>query len=116
MEFGIFLSSEESGPVTLVEQGQVAERAGIREAWISDHYHPWADAQGHSPFVWSVLGALARTTSLTLTTAVTCPTVRIHPAVIAQAAATTAILAEGRFRLGVGSGENLNEHILGSGW
>jgi G6PDH family F420-dependent oxidoreductase len=85
--------------------------------WISDHYHPWNDQQGHSPFVWSVIGGIAQAApGMTLTTAVTCPTIRIHPAIIAQAAATSAIMLEGRFRLGVGSGEALNEHILGDHW
>jgi G6PDH family F420-dependent oxidoreductase len=116
MEFGYFLSSEEHGPDELVEQAVAAERAGFSEVWISDHFHPWIDRQGHSPFVWAVLGAIARETDLTITTAVTCPTVRIHPAVIAQAAATVAVMSKGRFRLGVGSGENLNEHVLGDPW
>src|SRR5688572_16337206 len=116
-EIGIFLSSEEHGPTDLVRCAQLAEQAGIRKAWISDHYHPWVDAQGQSPFVWSVIGGIASTTSLTVSTAVTCPTVRIHPAVLAQAAATSAaMLPDGRFRFGVGSGENLNEHILGDAW
>ena len=116
-EIGIFLSSEEHGPTDLVRFAGMAEEAGFTRAWISDHYHPWTDAQGHSPFVWSVIGGIASTTSLTVTTAVTCPTVRIHPAVLAQAAATAAaMLPGGRFRFGVGSGENLNEHILGGPW
>ena len=114
--FGYFLSAEEHPPNRLVEVGQLAERAGFEELWISDHYHPWTHEQGESAFVWSVLGALAHTTSLPVTTAVTCPTVRIHPAVVAQAAATTAAMMPGRFSLGVGSGENLNEHILGDPW
>jgi coenzyme F420-dependent glucose-6-phosphate dehydrogenase len=84
--------------------------------WISDHYHPWNDNQGQSPFVWSVIGGIAATTSLKVTTGVTCPTTRIHPAIVAQAAATTAQLLPGRFSLGVGTGENLNEHILGDRW
>jgi G6PDH family F420-dependent oxidoreductase len=113
---GIFLSSEEHGPRELVRYAQMAEEAGLTKAWISDHYHPWTDAQGQSPFVWGVIGGIAATTQLTVTTAVTCPTVRIHPAVVAQAAATAAAQLEGRFRFGVGSGENLNEHILGSIW
>lgn len=116
MEIGYFLSSEEHGPRDLVAMGRQVEEAGFERVWISDHFHPWSDRQGHSSFVWSVLGALATTTDLTLTTGVTCPTIRIHPAIIAQAAATTAVLSEGRFRLGVGSGENLNEHVLGDGW
>ena len=113
---GIFLSSEEHPPRDLVRFAQMAEAIGITKAWISDHYHPWTDRQGQSPFVWSVIGGIAATTDLTVTTAVTCPTVRIHPAVIAQATATTAAMLPGRFRFGVGSGENLNEHILGDGW
>ena len=116
-EIGIFLSSEEHRPLDLVAFAQQAEQAGFTKAWISDHYHPWTDAQGESPFVWSVIGGIAATTQLTVTTAVTCPTVRIHPAVLAQAAATSAAMLPGdRFRFGVGSGENLNEHILGDPW
>lgn len=116
-EIGIFLSSEEHRPLELVKFAQMAEQAGMTKAWISDHYHPWTDSQGQSPFVWSVIGGIAATTSLTVTTAVTCPTVRIHPAVVAQAAATAAaMLPGGRFRFGVGSGENLNEHIFGDNW
>lgn len=113
---GYFLSSEELGPTKLVDAGQAAERAGFDRVWVSDHYHPWTREQGQSPFVWSVLGALAVTTQLHLTTAVTCPTYRVHPAVLAQATATTAVLAPGRFTFGVGSGEALNEHVLGDAW
>jgi G6PDH family F420-dependent oxidoreductase len=116
MEIGYFLSSEEHGPHELVQQAQMAAESGIDSVWISDHYHPWVDDQGHSPFVWSVIGAIAATTDLRVTTAVTCPTIRIHPAVLAQAAATSAVLLNGRFEFGVGSGENLNEHILGDPW
>jgi G6PDH family F420-dependent oxidoreductase len=116
VKIGCFLASEEFGPRDLVEQARRAEAAGFHALWISDHYHPWNDEQGHSPFVWSVIGALAQATTLPVTTAVTCPTVRIHPAVIAQAAATSGVLHEGRFQLGVGSGEALNEHILGDRW
>jgi G6PDH family F420-dependent oxidoreductase len=115
-EIGYFLSSEEHGPAEQVRHAQQAEQAGFRSVWISDHFHPWTDRQGHSPFVWSVIGAIAATTELRLTTGVTCPTVRIHPAIIAHAAATAALLMPGRFLLGVGSGENLNEHILGDRW
>jgi G6PDH family F420-dependent oxidoreductase len=116
-QIGIFLSSEEHRPADLVRTAQLAEQHGITKAWISDHFHPWTDAQGQSPFVWSVIGGIAATTELTVTTAVTCPTVRIHPVVVAQAAATSASMLPGdRFRLGVGSGENLNEHILGGPW
>jgi G6PDH family F420-dependent oxidoreductase len=116
MKIGYFLSCEERGPRELVELARKAERAGFEGLWISDHYHPWSDEQGHSPFVWSVIGALAQATEQKVTTAVTCPTVRIHPAIIAQAAATSAILLNGRFCLGLGSGEALNEHILGDRW
>jgi G6PDH family F420-dependent oxidoreductase len=117
MKLGYFLSCEEWGPADLVAQALKAKAAGFDSLWISDHYHPWNDAQGHSPFVWSVIGAIAQAApGMTVTTAVTCPTVRIHPAVIAQAAATVAVMLEGRFRLGVGSGEALNEHILGDHW
>jgi G6PDH family F420-dependent oxidoreductase len=117
MKLGFFLSCEEYGPRQLVEQALAAEQAGFHELWISDHYHPWNHEQGQSPFVWSVIGALAGAdVRLPVTTAVTCPTMRVHPAVIAQAAATSAVLLEGRFRLGVGTGEALNEHILGDAW
>jgi G6PDH family F420-dependent oxidoreductase len=116
MRIGCFLSCEEFGPRDLVEQAKRAEQAGFHALWISDHYHPWNDEQGHSAFVWSVIGALAQASRLPVTTGVTCPTVRIHPAVIAQAAATSGVLHEGRFSLGVGSGEALNEHILGDHW
>ncbi len=110
------LSSEEHDARTLVNVARRAEAAGFRSLWISDHYHPWIDRQGQSPFVWSVIGAIAATTELTVTTAVTCPLIRIHPAVIAQATATSANLLPGRFRFGVGTGEALNEHVLGDRW
>ena len=117
MEIGYWLSSEEHGPRQLVENARRAEAAGFSYALLSDHYHPWVDAQGHSPFVWSVVGAIAEATKrIRLGTAVTCPLIRIHPAVVAHAAATSALLMEGRFFLGVGSGELLNEHILGDRW
>lgn len=115
-EVGIFLSSEEHGPSALVAQAQMAEEAGVRSLLISDHFHPWVDRQGESPFVWGVIGAIAATTRHRVTTGVTCPTVRVHPAVLAQAAATSQLLLEGRFIFGVGSGEALNEHILGHRW
>ncbi|GGX72265.1 LLM class F420-dependent oxidoreductase [Streptomyces minutiscleroticus] len=115
-EYGYFLSTEEFTPRELVEQARMAEQAGFRALWISDHYHPWNGAQGSSPFVWSVIGALSEAVSLPVQTAVTCPTVRIHPAVVAQAAATSAVMTNGRFRLGVGTGEALNEHVLGNPW
>jgi G6PDH family F420-dependent oxidoreductase len=117
MRIGFFLATEEFTPGELLAQARAAEEAGFHGLWISDHYHPWNAEQGQSPFVWTVLGALAAATStVPVTTAVTCPTVRIHPAVIAQAAATTAVMFEGRFQFGVGSGEALNEHVLGDPW
>jgi G6PDH family F420-dependent oxidoreductase len=116
MKIGYFLSCEENGPADLLAQARAAEEAGFQGIWISDHYHPWNDEQGESPFVWAVIGALAEATSLPVTTAVTCPTIRIHPAVIAQAAATVAAMLPGGFNLGVGSGEALNEQILGDDW
>ncbi|WP_367319875.1 LLM class F420-dependent oxidoreductase [Streptomyces sp. HUAS ZL42] len=115
-EYGYFLACEEFGPADLVEQARMAEQAGFRSLWISDHYHPWNGAQGQSPFVWSVIGAISEAVSLPVETAVTCPTVRMHPAVVAQAAATSAVMTNGRFRLGVGTGEALNEHIVGHVW
>jgi G6PDH family F420-dependent oxidoreductase len=115
-EIGAFLSSEEHGPKALVSIAGLAAEAGMRSLLISDHFHPWTEAQGESPFVWSVIGAIAATTRQRITTGVTCPTVRIHPAVVAQAAATSQILCEGRFALGVGTGEALNERITGSSW
>jgi coenzyme F420-dependent glucose-6-phosphate dehydrogenase len=115
--FGYTLSSEEHGPRALVEQAARAEALGFDFCSISDHYHPWVEAQGHSPFVWAVAGAIASTTStLDLAVGVTCPLVRVHPAVIAQAAATTSLLFGDRFAFGVGTGEALNEHILGHRW
>ena len=113
---GYFLSCEEFHPKELVRQAVRAESAGFERLWISDHFHPWNDKQGHSPFVWSVIGALSEACSLPITTAVTCPIMRIHPAVIAQAAATSAAQLEGRFVLGLGAGEALNEHITGQHW
>lgn len=114
--FGYFLASEEFTPAELLEQARAAEQAGFTGLAISDHFHPWTDEQGQSPFVWSMIGALAQVTSLPVTTFVTCPTVRMHPAVNAQAVATSGVLTGGRFRFGVGSGEALNEHILGDAW
>jgi G6PDH family F420-dependent oxidoreductase len=114
--YGYFLSSEDHGPHALVEQARMAEYAGFEALWISDHFHPWLDEQGQSPFVWSTIGALSQAVRIPVQTAVTCPTVRTHPAIVAHAAATSAVLLDGRFRLGVGSGELLNEHILGTAW
>jgi G6PDH family F420-dependent oxidoreductase len=117
MELGYFLSSEEHAPNDLVRAAAAAEDAGFAFAMISDHYHPWLDDQGQSPFVWAVIGGIATATDrLRLITGVTCPTIRIHPAIVAQAAATAGAMMPGRFLLGVGSGENLNEHILGDPW
>src|SRR3954462_189740 len=116
-EIGIALSSEDWGPSELVELARKTEEAGFEYAFISDHFHPWIDAQGNSPFVWSVIGGIAQATErLRLGTGVTCPLIRIHPAIIAQAAATSAAMMPGRFFLGVGTGENLNEHVLGAKW
>ncbi len=114
---GYSLSTEEHRPEDLVRFARRAEEAGFEYASISDHFHPWIDAQGNSPFAWTVLGAIANATEkLELITGITCPTMRYHPAIVAQAAATVASLAPGRFSLGVGTGENLNEHIIGAKW
>jgi G6PDH family F420-dependent oxidoreductase len=116
-ELGYALSSEEHGPTELVANAQRAEEAGFEFAMISDHFHPWTDRQGQSPFVWSVIGGVAQSTErLRLGTGVTCPTIRAHPVIIAHAAATSAAMMNGRFMLGLGSGENLNEHVVGEGW
>lgn len=115
--FGYTMMTEQAGPRELVEHVVGAERAGFDFSVISDHSFPWLEAQGHAPYAWSVLGAAAQaTTRIPLMTYVTCPTFRYHPAVIAQKAATMQLLSQGRFRLGLGSGENLNEHIVGAGW
>jgi G6PDH family F420-dependent oxidoreductase len=117
VELGYVLSSEEHRPNDLVTSARHAEESGFTFALISDHYHPWIDQQGQSPFVWSVIGGIAQATrTLRLGTGVTCPILRMHPAIIAQAAATSAAMMPGRFFLGVGTGENLNEHILGDKW
>src|ERR1700750_2062197 len=114
--YGYFLSSEEYGTARLIQQARMAEQAGFEALWISDHFHPWLDEQGESSFVWAVIGAISQVTSLPITTSVTCPTTRIHPAIIAQVAATSGLLTGGRFNLGVGTGEALNEHITGAKW
>ncbi|MGW0552562.1 TIGR03557 family F420-dependent LLM class oxidoreductase [Streptomyces altiplanensis] len=117
MKIGYKLAAEAFGPAELVRQAVLAEQAGFDFVEISDHYHPWLDNQGHSPFAWTVLGSIAAKTSrIGLATGVTCPTVRYHPAIIAQAAATLALVSDGRFVLGVGSGERLNEHVVGRGF
>lgn len=113
---GYFLSSEEHDPRALVDQARMAEDAGFAALWISDRYHPWTSAQGQSPFVWGVIGALSEAVDLPITTAVTCPVGRLHPAVLAQAAATAAVQTEGRFTLGIGTGAALDEHITGAPW
>jgi coenzyme F420-dependent glucose-6-phosphate dehydrogenase len=117
VELGYSLSSEEHGPRDLVRYARLAEEAGFSYALISDHFHPWTDRQGQSPFVWAVIGGIAEATDeLRLGTGVTCPMIRTHPAIIAQAAATAAAMMPGRFFLGLGTGENLNEHVLGDRW
>jgi G6PDH family F420-dependent oxidoreductase len=117
MEIGYWLASEEQAPRDLVDNAKRAEDAGFGHLLISDHIHPWVDAQGHSPFVWSVIGSIAQATQrIRVGTAVTCPLIRIHPAIVAHAAATAQVLLNGRFFLGVGTGENLNEHVLGDRW
>ncbi|MFF3609348.1 TIGR03557 family F420-dependent LLM class oxidoreductase [Streptomyces sp. NPDC002463] len=115
-EYGYFLSCEEFTPDELIDQARRARQAGFTRLAISDHFHPWNDAQGNSAFVWSMIGALSRAVDLPVTTLVTCPTVRLHPAVTAQAAATSSVLLGERFALGVGTGEALNEHIHGDAW
>src|SRR6185312_5447654 len=115
--FGYTLMTEQSGPKELVRYAVSAENAGFDFEVSSDHYFPWLSSQGHSPYAWTVLGAVAHATErVGLATYVTCPTTRYHPAVVAQKAATLQILADGRFILGLGSGENLNEHVVGRGW
>ncbi|NUP51957.1 MAG: LLM class F420-dependent oxidoreductase [Catenulispora sp.] len=117
IKIGYTMMTEQAGPRQLVEDVVRAEEAGFDFSVASDHYFPWLDEQGHAPYVWSVLGAAAQaTTSIPLMTYVTCPTFRYHPVVVAQKAATVQLLSEGRFRLGLGSGENLNEHVVGRGW
>ena len=117
VKLGYKLMTEEHGPADLVRNAKRAEQAGFDFAAISDHYFPWLEEQGHAPFAWSVLGAIAQATEhLGLMTAVTCPIMRYHPAIIAQAAATMGLLADGRFTLGLGAGERLNEHVVGAGW
>jgi coenzyme F420-dependent glucose-6-phosphate dehydrogenase len=117
VKLGYALSSEEHDPQRLVDLAKLAEDTGFSFAFISDHFHPWIEQQGHSPFVWGVLGAISQATSrIEIATGVTCPIIRIHPAIIAQAAATAQLLLKGRFKLGLGTGEHLNEHITGEGW
>jgi len=116
-KFGYKLMTEEHGPADLVRNAVLAEQAGFDFVSISDHFHPWLKAQGHAPFAWSVLGAIAHATSrIGLATGLTCPILRYHPAIVAQAAATIAVMSEGRFVLALGAGERLNEHVTGARW
>ena len=116
-KFGYKLMTEEHGPKALVRNAVLAENAGFDFVSASDHFHPWLEAQGHSPFVWSVLGAIAQATDrVGITTGLTCPIIRYHPAIVAQAAATVALLSDDRFTLAVGAGERLNEHVTGARW
>lgn len=115
--WGYTLMTEQSGPRDLVRYAVAAEEAGFELLVSSDHYSPWLASQGHAPYAWSVLGAVAQATErVELMTYVTCPTIRYHPAIVAQKAATVSLLSEGRFTLGLGSGESLNEHVVGAGW
>lgn len=117
VQFGYKLMTEEHGPSALLANARRAEGAGFDFVSISDHFHPWLKSQGHSPFAWSVLGAIAAGTSrIGITTGLTCPIIRYHPAIIAQAAATIAVMSEGRFSLAIGAGERLNEHVTGARW
>src|SRR5687767_14462325 len=116
-QFGYKLMTETTDPRTLVRNARLAEEAGFDFVSISDHFHPWLESHGHSPFAWSVLGAIAETTEkIGISTGLTCPIMRYHPAIIAQAAATIGVMSEGRFTLAVGAGERLNEHVVGQGW
>jgi G6PDH family F420-dependent oxidoreductase len=116
-KFGYKLMTEEHGPKALVENAVRAEEAGFDFVSASDHFHPWLEAQGHAPFVWSVLGAIAQATgTIGISTGLTCPIIRYHPAIVAQAAATVALLSDNRFTLAVGAGERLNEHVTGARW
>jgi G6PDH family F420-dependent oxidoreductase len=116
-QYGYTLMCEQAQPKPLVRSASLAEDAGFDFEVISDHFHPWLDAEGSSPYAWSLLGSIAeRTERIGLMTMVTCPFLRYHPAIVAQAAATVAILSDNRFVLGLGAGENLNEHVVGKGW
>lgn len=116
-KFGYKLMTEEHGPAALIENSQRAEAAGFDFLSISDHFHPWLESQGHAPFAWSVMGGIAQATSrIGIATGLTCPIIRYHPAIVAQAAATVAVMSKGRFTLAVGAGERLNEHVTGARW
>jgi G6PDH family F420-dependent oxidoreductase len=117
VKIGYTLMGEQRGPRDLVDDAVLAEEAGFDFLVASDHFSPWLEVQGHAPYTWSVLGAVAQATSrIPFMTYVTCPIVRYHPAVVAQKAATVSLLSDGRFSLGLGAGENLNEHVVGAGW
>lgn len=117
MKYGYTLYCEGNGPRSLIDQAVMAEQAGFDFLVISDHFHPWLDEQEHAGFAWSILGAVAQATErIELATMVTCPTIRYHPAIVAQAAATLGVISDGRFTLGLGAGENLNEHVVGRDW
>ena len=117
MKYGYTLYCEGNAPRSLIEQATKAEDAGFDFLVISDHYHPWLNEQHHAGFAWSILGAVAQATShIELATMVTCPIIRYHPVIVAQAAATVGVISEGRFTLGLGAGENLNEHVVGRDW
>jgi G6PDH family F420-dependent oxidoreductase len=117
IRLGYKLMTETTGPKELVRNARLAEEAGFDFVSISDHYHPWLESHGHSPFAWSVLGAIAEVTQkIGITTGLTCPIIRYHPALIAQAAATIGVMSNGRFTLALGAGERLNEHVVGQGW
>jgi G6PDH family F420-dependent oxidoreductase len=117
LKLGYKLMSEEHGPADLVRNAKRAEEAGFDFVAISDHFSPWLEEQGHAPLAWPILGAIANATRrVGLMTAVTCPTIRYHPAVVAQGAATLGLMSDNRFTLGLGAGERLNEHVVGAGW
>ena len=117
LKIGYALSGEQQPPLNLIKYAKEAENAGFDFVTISDHYHPWLESQGQSPHVWTTIGGISQVTKkIPIVTAVSCPTFRQHPAIVAQAAATVASIIPGRFTLGVGSGENLNEHIFGDSW
>ena len=115
--FGYTIMGEQAGPAQLVRDAARAEEVGFDSLAASDHYNPWLEEQGHSPYTWSVLGAVAQATeSIDLMTYVTCPIIRYHPVIVAQKAATVSVLSDGRFTLGIGAGERLNEHVVGRDW
>lgn len=117
IKFGYGISSEQSSPSEIIEIARLSENSGLDFVFVSDHFHPWVDAQGQSAFVWNLIGAISQVTNrIIVGTGVTCPIIRFHPVVMAQAAATSAVMLNGRFIFGIGTGENLNEHVVGAGW